>query len=76
MTPDVQIEAVQTLIALTDRDRARRIAREVSGRLSVAELLRAADGAQQLARALAALERSTAREPDGPDAHDIRSLYS
>lgn len=72
----MQIEAVQTLIALTDRERARRTALEVSGRLSVAELLRAADGAQQLARALAALDRKAARDAEGPDAHDIRSLYS
>lgn len=76
MTDDDRIEAVHALIALTDRERARAAARELSGRLSVAELLRAADGAQQVARALAALDRDAAREPSGQDEHDIRSLYS
>lgn len=76
MTADSRVDAVQALIALTDRDLAQGAARELSGRLSVADLLRAADGAQQVARALASLERKSALKDDGLDVHDIRSLYS
>ena len=82
MRGDTLLEAVQTLLELDGRDRARQAAVRLPDDLPVADLLRAADGAQQLARAFAALRGTVPTEDDGDDAtrghdpHDVRSLYS
>jgi len=47
------LQAVQTLIDLDERNRAEQGAAQLPDELPVADLLRAADGAQRLARALA-----------------------
>lgn len=73
------MHAVQTLIDLDHGDRAQRAAEHLPEQLPVADLLRAADGAQRLARALAARRQHTpsdAADATGYDPHDVRSLYS
>lgn len=73
------LQAVQTLIDLDERDRAEQGAAQLPDELPVADLLRAADGAQRLARALAQRRRdgtSTTSSAPGHDPHDVQSLYS
>lgn len=73
------LQAVQTLIDLDERDRAEQGAAQLPDELPVADLLRAADGAQRLARALAQRRRDTAAASTsalGHDPHDVQSLYS
>jgi hypothetical protein len=72
------MHAVQTLIDLDHGDRAQQAAVHLPDQLPVADLLRAADGAQRLARALAALRHHTSSDAAvaGYDPHDVRSLYS
>lgn len=73
------LEAVRALVDLDRRDRAQQAAEQLPDDLAVADLLRAADGAQQLARAVAARRRHAggdAEHPAGHDPHDVRSLYS
>jgi hypothetical protein len=79
VTGDDLMSAVQTLIEFDHRDQAHQAAAQLPEHLPVTDLLRAADGAQQLARALAELRRDSAHEVvDEPehDPHDVRSLYS
>ena len=73
------LQAVQTLIDLDERNRAEQGAAQLPDELPVADLLRAADGAQRLARALAERRRDTASTRSaapGHDPHDVQSLYS
>jgi phosphohistidine phosphatase SixA len=78
VTSDELVSAVQGLIDLEDRARAQEAAERLPEHVVVADLLRAADGLQQLARALATVRRSAPREPGAEeyDPHDVRSLYS
>jgi hypothetical protein len=79
VTGDDLLSAVQVLIDLDHRDRAETAAGLLPDRLPVAELLRASDGAQRLARALAARRREAEADDAvaaGHDPHDVRSLYS
>jgi hypothetical protein len=76
---DELLKAVQALLDLDHRDQAQRAAAQLPEHLPVADLLRAADGAQQLARELAALRRAAPSAADQPaqyDPHDIPSHYS
>lgn len=71
--------AVRTLLEHDRRDLARQAASQLPEDLTVADLLRAADGAQLLARELAALRRDGASGTGNHaehDPHDVRSLYS
>lgn len=72
------LQAVQTLIDLDERNRAEQGAAQLPDELPVADLLRAADGAQRLARALARRrrDRAEAAESLDHDPHDVQSLYS
>jgi len=73
------LQAVQTLIDLDERNRAEQGAAQLPDELPVADLLRAADGAQRLARALAERRRDAAATSSvalGHDPHDVQSLYS
>jgi hypothetical protein len=73
------IRAVEALIALDDDGRAGRAAAELPNDLAVADLLRAADGAQRLARALTALRRPAVDDTWGvgvPASAGGRSTYS
>lgn len=73
------LQAVQTLIDLDERNRAEQGAAQLPDDLPIADLLRAADGAQRLARALAERRRDTAPTSGGAlghDPHDVQSLYS
>jgi len=73
------LQAVQTLIDLDERNRAEQGAAQLPDELPVADLLRAADGAQRLARALAERRRDAAAMSGvrlGHDPHDVQSLYS
>jgi hypothetical protein len=79
MSPDDLLRAVRTLVDLERRDRAQQAAAVLMDQVAVTDLLRAADGAQQVARALAAQRRDepgTALSSDEHDPHDVRSLYS
>jgi hypothetical protein len=79
MSGEDLLNAVQTLIDLDYRDQARVAAAQLPDSLPVADLLRAADGAQQLARALAARRREGGSRTDrasAHDPHDVQSLYS
>ena len=73
------MNAVRKLIDLDQRDRAQQAAARLPEDLPVADLLRAADGVQRVARELAALRHHGGAEPAqgaGYDPHDVRSLYS
>lgn len=79
MSGDDLLRTVQALEGLVDGGRARDAALLVAGRLSVAELLRAAGGVQQFAQALDAIRRDAEEGPrpaSGYDPHDVRSLYT
>jgi hypothetical protein len=70
-------DAVRSLSALTQRSHAQRVADQLPEDVRVADLLRAADGMQQVARALAAKRRGGATNGrERHDPHDVRSLYS
>ena len=79
VTSEELTAAVCLLIDLDDRGRADEAAAALPDRMVVADLLRAGDGLQRLARSLASLRRSTSHDT-GPaeeyDPHDVRSLYS
>jgi hypothetical protein len=75
VSPDDLVNAVQVLVRFERRDRAEAVAETLPEDLPVAELLRASDGAQQLARALSARRRSASAD-SVHDPHDVGSLYS
>ena len=73
------IHAVEALIELDDNGRAGQAAAALPNDLAVADLLRAADGAQRVAQALAALRRPAVDDTRGlgaPTSPEGRSTYS
>lgn len=73
------VRAIQMLIDLDDRERSEHAAGRLPEDLPISDLLRAADGAQRLARAVAVLRRRAGadqRSLPEHDPHDVHSLYS
>lgn len=73
VSPSDLLGAIHVLTGLASPRAARAAAHSIPEHLDLADLLRAADGVQALARAVA-----ETRQPAPPDhdPHDVRSLYT